>query len=367
MGIFSNTLKILGYSANSGLSRSGTLPGLTAPLASPFGSGYTLDPVIAKDLGLPYGAAVSALDAYKVPAISRGLALYSGTAANCRFVSDDPETPAPAWLNATTDAITPGMRLAALVSDLILHREAVWFVERSGPTAESPIVGALHLPRDVWQMDPAGQVLINGTVMPAANVLYFQSLRPLGLLTAAADSIDHYHDIIRTIRSRSKNPIPMLEIHVTDEYAPQSKGELQKVVDDWTTARQSDTGAVAVTPPGITLIPHTSGNGADVLTEARNALRLDVANFLNLPAAMLEGNSGASGTYENTLQNKDEYLSFSMAEWLLPIEQRLSQPDACAVPVRVDTSGYSAATVTDASGNTGHAVATVPTIEGENP
>lgn len=343
--------KILGYSEQAGFT--GAAGGGMA-LASPFGSAYSLAPVIAKDLGLPYGTAVTALDAYKVPAISRGLALLCGTAANCSFKNAD-GTAADAWLNETDDAITPGMRIAALVADLVLYREAVWFVGRD---TENSITGAIHLPRDLWTMDPLGQVLVGGQVMPAANVIYFQSLRALGLLTAAADTIEQYLDVAATLRSRGKNPIPMVEIHVTEEFAPQNEGELQKVVDDWSAARRSANGAVAVTPSGIDLRMHAATGGSEFLVEARNAARLDVANFLSLPASMLEGNSGASGTYENTLQNKDEYVSLSLAEWTLPIQQRLSQPDVCGRPVVLDTSTFEVSEA--AKGNTGTAVTTNP-------
>lgn len=348
MGIFDKALKIFRYSETSGFANGPLGTGMA--LSSPFGGAYSLAPVIAQDLGLPYGASVTALDAYKVPAISRAMALLCGTAANCSFTNAD-GTEADAWLNTTTDAITPGMRTAALVSDLILYREAVWFVMRDG----EKITAAIHLPRDTWQLDPEGQVQINGITVPPANVIYFQSLRPIGLLTAAADTIETYLDIVRTIRSRGKNPIPMVEIHVESEFAG-TETELKKVVSDWSAARQAANGAVAVTPDGIKLIMHPdTGNGV-ALTEARNATRLDVANFTNLPASMLEGNSGASGTYENTLQNKDEFVSLSLAEWVLPIQQRLSQPDVCGRPVRLDVSGFEV--TAEAKGNTGHAVAT---------
>ena len=350
MGIFSKALDILRYSEQTGITGS-TLGGGLAP-ASPFPSGYQLAPVIAKDLGLPYGASASALDAYKVPSISKALALLTGSAANARVLDDESGDPLPGWINHTEDAITPGMRMAALVSDLVLHREAVWLVGRDG----EEISAAFHLPRDVWQLNAAGQVTIQGKELPAENVIYFQSLRPLGLLTAAADSIEHYHDLVRTIRARGKNPIPMMEIHVTEDFNPEEH-ELKKVVEDWTAARQSENGAVAVTPPGIDLKPHSAPGSGEWLIEARNALRLDVANFTNLPAALLEGNSGASGTYENTLQNKDEYVSLSLAEWITPIEQRLSQPDVFGRRVRMDLS---ALTVVDPRGNTGQAVETQP-------
>lgn len=340
------------YSETSGMP--GGPLGTGMALASPFPSGYALAPVIAKDLGLPYGAAATALDAYKVPAISKALALYAGTVSNCRVLDTETREPVPGWINTTKDAITPGMRMAALVSDLILYREAVWIVTRDGSGEDAPVTDAMHLPRDTWDLNPAGEVTIQGKALPSQNVIYFQSLRPVGLLVAAADSIEHYHDMTRTIRSRGKNPIPMVEIHVTDECTLE-RHEIEQVVEDWATARQSENGAVAVTPPGIELKMHEPTGSGEWLVEARNALRLDVANFTNLPAALLEGNSGASGTYENTLQNKDEYVSLSLAEWTGPIEQRLSQPDVFGRPVTLDVSNL---TVVDARGNTGQAVQT---------
>ena len=350
MGYFNKLAKLLRYSDTAGFTGGALGTGTGTALASPFGGAYNLAPVIAKDLGLPYGAAASALDAYKVPAISRAMALLMGTAANCTFKNAD-GSPAEAWLNTTDDAITPGMRTAALVADLIFYREAVWFVGRDDA---GKILGALHLPRDTWTLDPDGNVLVGGVAMPAANVIYFQSLRALGLLVSAADTIDHYLDVSRTIRSRGKNPVPMVEIHVTEDFNP-DEYELTKVVDDWAAARQAENGAVAVSPPGIQLNMHGDKADTGTLTEARNSVRLDVANFFNVPASMLEGNSGASGTYENTLQNKDEFISLSLAEWILPIQQRLSQPDVCGVPVVLDTSTF---TVTEETkGNTGSAVA----------
>lgn len=355
MGFFSKTLNLLGWSETSGLPDRFGLTGGT--LASPFGGPFVLAPAIAADLGLPYGAAATALDAYKVPSINKGMSLLTSMAGGCEFEAVDPGDEAPEWLNRTDGNITAGMRLAALVSDLILHREAVWLTLRD--TLDGPITGAIHLPRDLWELNPAGDVVIRGMVDPAprGTVLYFQSFRPIGLLVAAADSIEHYHDLARTVRTRAKNPVHLLDLHLTEDWEGTDE-ELKKVQDNWSEARRADGGAVAITPPGIEANP-VNGSAIDggMLTEARNAVRLDAANFLNLPAALLEGNSGTSGTYENTLQTKDELVSLSLAEWTAPIEQRLSQADALGFPVRLNTDRFTAV-VGDARGNTGTAVAT---------
>ena len=353
MGFFSKTLDMLRWSETSGLPDTFGLTGST--LSSPFGGPYVLAPAIAHDLGLPYGASATALAAYKVPSVNKGLALLSSMAAGCQFVPVNPEDTVPEWLNRTDGNITAGMRLAALVSDLILHREAVWLTLRD--TQDGPITQAIHLPRDVWELTPEGDVAIRGMVAPRGSVLYFQSFRPLGLLTAAADTIEHYHDLANTVRIRAKNPVHLLDLHLTEDWEG-DEDDLKAVQENWSEARNAEYGAVAVTPQGVQA---QAINGAaldgGMLTEARNAVRLDTANHLNLPAALLEGNSGTSGTYENTLQTKDELVSLSLAEWAAPIEQRLGQADALGIPVRLDVSRLTGP-IDAARGNTGTAVAT---------
>lgn len=346
MGIFDKAAKLFRYSDQAGF------PQQTTSMASPFASGSQLAPVIAHDLGLTSDSPATALDAYKVPAISRGMALLTSTVASFELVADEGST--PAWLNETEGALTPAVRMASLVADLVLYRDAVWWVQKD---QAQNINGALHLPRDLWSLDPYGRVMIGGQVSPdQSQFVYFQSLRQVGLLEAAADTIEQYLDISRTIRSRGRNPVPLIELHITEDFAG-TTDELTQAQRDWSKARRAEDGAVAFTPTGIDLKTHTgNANDSEMLIGARNAVRLDVANFLNINAAMLDGNSGTSDTYSNTLQNKNEFLTLTLNEWLTPIAQRLSQPDVCGQVIRFDTSGFDADT--PAKGNVGTAVET---------
>lgn len=335
-------------------------------MASIFSNGSGLAPVIARDLGYTGEMPATVQEALSVPGISRGIALYTTVIAGFPFAAEQDGAPAtvPAWLNHTDDAITPGQRIAALMLELIFHRDAVLWVQREQGT----ITGALLLPRDMWQLDSFGRITFAGQdVSDQSQFVYFQSLMPMGLLTAAGDTIRHYMDLRNTIRSRSRNPIPLIELKVTEEFEG-TNAELVQARDDWSAARRSEDGAVAFTPKGVNLITHTgSGNDSELMIQARNAVRIDAANFLNINAAMLDGNNGTSDTYSNTLQNANEFLTLSLRQWMLPIEQRLSQDDVTppGMSIRFDTSGFDAFTQTDASGNTGTATPTQTPIESE--
>lgn len=325
------------------------------------GSG-TLSPVIAKDLGyLGEGLPASVWQAMAVPPINRAIALLS-TAASQVTIPDG----APAWLRAGTGSISPEARLVSIVQDLIFHRESVVLVTRDG---DGKIAEGIRLPYEYWDLDIVGNVQLNGKAVPdQSQFVYISSFMPLGLLEAAAHTIEHYLDLQQTIRSRSRNPIPLVELHITEEFDGEPS-ELTDALADWTAARQAEDGAVAFTPKGIELKTPGAGLADDgaMLIGARNAARLDAANFTNLPASMLEGANGASGTYENTLQSRDEFVSLSLAQWLRPIEARFNMPDVADTEAAPWRFGDEELTPNDAAakGNLGTAVPPTDTIQGE--
>lgn len=285
---------------------------------------------------------VTMAEALSVPPVSRAVQLYSSVAATFPLETDGGED--ALWLRRTAGALTPGHRTASTVQDLIFYGDSLW-------AADGDTYG--HVPRHLWNIDPDGNI-VDSDSQVQNDVIYFPSLLPQGFLSFGADSIRHYHGILRGILQRSDNPTPITELKVTDptEVDPD---ELKAAQDSYATARRSKNGAITITPAGVDLIMHNVGSdAASMLTEARNAVRLDMANFLNINAAMLDGNSGTSDTYSNTLQNANEFLTLSLSTWLTPIEDRLSQPDVMDSPVRFDTSRFD--TYTNAVGNVGTAV-----------
>lgn len=331
-----------------------TTPGTTAPLGNLFSPSAGLAPIIYKDLGWSgMGMPATMLEALKVPACYRATALYATVLSS--VVPDDD---APAWVSGHVGSITPEARLVAMAQDLMFFRETCLLVNRDGA---GDIIEGVRLPYEAWSLDLYGNVLIQGELVDQSLVIYISSLLPMGLLEAAADTIHHYLDLNNTIRSRGRNPIPLVELHITDDFEGTAE-ELAQTQKNWSTARQAEDGAVAFTPKGIQL--NTPGAGADssMLIEARNAVRLDVANFFNINAALLEGANGASDNYSNTLQNKDELVTLSCNTWLNPIAARLSAPDCAPKPWRFDSSALTAGT--DAKGNLGTATeGDAPAIE----
>ena len=313
---------------------------------------------------LPDGP-VSTGKALAVPPVARAVSLYSTVVATFPLLAAGAST--PTWCTKTAGAVTPGHRWAAVVQDLIFTGASVLWkddVDRDN----RPVNSLSRVPRNRWSIDSAGFVEIDGQRQDSNHLVFIPSLLPQGFLDYARSSVNHYHQLQAAILNRASNPTPLLDLHINDStFTPEpsvkdadgnviEEGEVEEIARKWGEARRSRNGAAAVSPHWLDVKPVGDGK-MDMLIEARNAVRLDVANYLNINAAMLDGNSGTSDTYSNTLQNANEFLTLSLRMFLEPIEQRLSQDDVTpeGTVLKFDTSGFD--TFTDAKGNAGNAVA----------
>lgn len=308
--------------------------------------------------GMPAGILPTVASACHVPAVSRANAMYSVVAAGSPLrPADGSEMPEDlAWINKTWGPITAGKRRATLVQDMFFHNESMLRVARDGGT----IVDAMALPWTRWQYNAAGLVeykASDGSWFEAErqeDFIWIPGLLPISFLDYAAESIAQYQGICKTISQRASSPIPVVELHITEDYQG-TKDELIEVQKQWNVAREAPGGAVGITPRGVTLNVHLGGEDAAMLIGARNAIRVDFANFVNLNASLLDGASGTSDTYSNTLQDANEFLRLSQGIFTLPICQRLSQDDVTPEGLELEWD-FSKFDMTPAAGNTGSAV-----------
>lgn len=314
--------------------------------------------------GLPDGE-VTVGKALAVPPVARAIALTSTVIASFDLAATEGTT--PTWCTQTAGpvasefasaSITAGHRWAYMLQDLAFTNASLLWKDNFDQDFR-PVDGLSHVPRHRWTLDTDGYVLIDGARQDTRHVVLVQGIMPTGFLTYGKSSINHYHQLQTAILNRASMPVPLLDLHINDAQFVPEEGEVEEIAQNWGTARRSPNGAAAVSPHWLDV--KALGDGKmDVLVEARNAVRLDVANYLNINAAMLDGNNGTSDTYSNTLQNQNELLTLTMRMFLEPIERRLSQDDVTApgVKLKFDTSRFDSST--DAKGNAGTAVAPAP-------
>lgn len=232
-----------------------------------------------------------------------------------------PDTEQPSFLYRTDGPLSPWHRLAWTIDDLLFYGWSLWSVNRG---AEDVILSADRVPWDGWDFDDTGSIRVEGQPVDPGGVVLFPGPYE-GLLATAGTTIRAARNTETTWAGRITNPIPTVELHqVTDDML--TDAEIQGLVDAYCAARTDVNGAVVYTPAAVELRPHGQAS-ADFLIEARNAIRLDVANHTGLPGAALDGAlSTASLTYV-TQEGKFSELGEALRLWAAPIEQRLSQDD----------------------------------------
>jgi hypothetical protein len=307
-----------------------------------------------------YGADTVGLDgpvsvgqALSVPAVSRAVDLYTAAISQMTLTASV-ESASTVWLNWTDGPLSPAHRNVQIFMDLFWYRWSCLAVARD---ASGHVSNGVHIPQHLWDFDAFGNIRVEGRPVNQDEVLFIPSFKQLGFLDYAQDTVRHYLSLGRTINDRADNPTPMVGIKVTDDMVADD-AEVEQAMEDWGNARRAKGGATAFIPPGVDVVtPGAEKDDSAMLTDARNAARLDAANFTNLPASMLDGNSGTTDQYSNTLQNANEFLKLSVSLFTRAIEARLSQDDVTPEGVTVSFNTASFDDFTPAHGNAGTATA----------
>lgn len=261
--------------------------------------------------------------AMKVPALVKGRALICGTLSRQPLAKFRGETKvAPeAWMYRTNTQQAPQVRMLWTIDDLIWSGCSLWAVQRG---ARDVILDAIRVPPEWWEVDDDLRILVNGQPVSAEEVVLIEGPQD-GLLTIAADDIRAALAMAKSWADRVEHPLPPTHLETTDPQVQMEPHEVRKLVDDWDEARAR--GGSAYTPYGMRAnYPQTATS--DLYVAGRNAARLDFANFLALPASLLEGSTAtASLTYSTKEGARNELVDYSLSYWATPIEARLSQDD----------------------------------------
>lgn len=330
MGVLDRIFGGTAYSATAMgmLDPVGQISGIVTPWGS---SDATLEPFVYEDI---FGATgiVTRAQAMTVPAVAAARSIILGEIAPkpLRALRDEQLVPVqPAWLQSTKSAQGPIARMMHTLDDWIFYGNALWRTERG---ADSFVQYSYYVPRSAWRINPDGDdVQVRSAAHPSGWVAaddseYLYLPAPFeGLLAVASDTIRGALDIENSWRTRARTPLPGMILQETEDNG-MTPDEMQKWVSAIAAQRRKPDGAVMGIPHKVTAIIAEPG-GTDLLTEGRNAVKLDVANFLNLNPAMLGAAlPKASLNYETQDGTRSEFVE-RMAFWTAPLEERLSLDD----------------------------------------
>jgi hypothetical protein len=278
-------------------------------------------PELANNLPLERSVAMT------VPAVARARNLLVGAIQRYPLRVLDAAGPLadqPTWAYRTNGPVTPEERTAWTVDDLIFYGVALWL--RDNGSNGLPLDARWH-PRADWRIrDGEMEARLAGSAewTELGDDDYILINAPFdGLLNVGARTIRGALSTEEAWVGRMRNPIPLIELKVTDDSQLDAE-EIKDHVKTWATARTGVNGAVSWTPPGMEVVTHGEVK-ADLYTEGRNAIRTDIGSFLNVPTSMMDGSlAEASLTYQTQEGNRNRFQEESIPFWITPIEAALS-------------------------------------------
>lgn len=321
MGIFS------GFKLASGVAGSNVLPfprrSHTVGIASPWSTSDNLEQLLANDLGIPFPVNVSRRVAVRIPSIAKGRALLHSVIATrpLRAFSSGgvPLPEQPTWLYRSDTGIAPRMRTKLILDDILFNEASLLFVARGAGDA---ILDAVHVAYDRWSVNDRGVILIDDKPVSPEQVIWIPGPGP-GLLVQGCELIPAALATDRAWAQRVRNPFPAMVIQHNEDVQLEDD-ERTAMVEAVAAARRNIDGAVMYVPFGLEVESHAAET-TDLFESGRNALRLDFANMLNMPASALDGSvAEASLTYSTQEGRRNDFLDLSVPFWAGPIEDALS-------------------------------------------
>lgn len=299
----------------------------TPSLASPLTEGQLQAIVWADVSGGTYGPLTRAT-AMAVPAVAKLRHKLCSVVARSPLVSmtgDTQDPQQPPWMQRTDSELSPWHRMVWTTDDLLFYGWSLWAARRGALSDGSPLLDAVRVPYDRWDVDANGYLQVDGQQVLSNQAILIPGPHA-GLLNDSSTIIRLAADNLQAAANAARNPNPNIDLHYTGD-EPMKDEDVTALLQVWSDARRGLNGGVGFTNKLVEARP--IGSHLDkLLIEGRNADAVDIARAGGVPASVLDATSaGASLTYETTQGRNQEFLDDSGQFYMDAITARLSQDD----------------------------------------
>jgi HK97 family phage portal protein len=275
--------------------------------------------------------------AMQVPAVARCRNLIAGVISYLPLElykkSTGEELGSPVWLEQPDIRQPRSVTLSATVDSLIFYGVAYWRVTEV-------YADDLRPSRFEWvantrvnaQLNPKGTEVmyytVDGSEVPMSgpgSLITFQGLIQ-GVLQTAGRTIQSALDVERAAAVAAQTPMATGYLKNTGADLPED--HVQGLLATWKASRASRSTAYLTS----TLSYESVGfSPKDMMyNEASQYLATQIARAMNVPAIYISADMNGSYTYQNTVDNRKEFVSYSLQPFICAIEDRLSMDDITA-------------------------------------
>lgn len=284
-----------------------------------------------------YANSVNRLQAMSVPAIANCRNLIAGTIAGIPLelydLASGEELPSPVWLKQPDKRSPLSNTIAWTVDSLIFYGVSYWLVTEvyadDGRPARFEWVqnDRVTVKLDQWNQN-VEYYMINNEKLPMSGVgslITFQSLDQ-GLLLRAARTIKSAIDLELATNVATSTPQPSGYIKNNAGDLPDDK--VQALLNTWRTARQNR--ATAYLTSTLDYVPTSYSPKDMTYNESAQYLATQVARAMNVPTYMIDAEQLKSNTYQNVIDARKDFLTYTLYPYIEVIQSRLSMDDLTA-------------------------------------
>jgi len=272
-------------------------------------------------------------EAMTIPAVARARNIVAGTLASLPlelYNSRDEELPKPRWMKQPDPHSAYGTMMAWTIDDLIFNATAFWqiievYKEDGRPSAFRYINFGRVTPQYNHDSTMVEGYLVDGVRVPnngLGSLITFQALDE-GVLKRGAATIKTAIALEQAAKRSAEEPVPNGVLKNTGMDLPED--QVMNLLARFKSAR--NTRATAYMTSNLEYQPMQFDNTQLQLVESRKAMQTMIAQMMNVPAYLLDAETGGSLTYNNAEGQKRYLVDFSLRNIITVLENRLSMDD----------------------------------------
>jgi HK97 family phage portal protein len=273
--------------------------------------------------------------AASVPAVSQCVQLIKGVIAGIPLEVYSSKTGEeldafPSWVNQPDNRAPRSVTIAWTVDSLIYYGQAFWQVD--SVFADDGRPASFHWvqnSRVTTKLDTMTQevdyYMVNNVRVPDSGVgslVTFQAFDQ-GLLLKGQRTINSAINVENAINVAMTSPQPTGYLKNTGADLPENM--IQGLLNSWKNARNNRSTAYLTST--LEYVPTSYSPAEMTYNDSAEELAAQIARMLNIPANMINAEHNRSSTYQNVLDQRKEFLAYSLAPYINAIEDRLSLDD----------------------------------------
>ncbi len=289
-------------------------------------------------IGTPFGyGPIDRALAVQVPAVNRCANLIKGVIGYLPLElykkSTGAKLASPLWCEQPDIRQPRSVTIAATVDSLIFYGQAFWritelYADDLRPARFEWVANT----RVTAQLNAKGTEILYYMVdqekvpmVGVGSLVTFQGLTQ-GVLQTAGRTIQAALDLEKA--SAVSAATPMATGFIKNTGADMPEAQVQGLLAAWKSARQNRSTAYLTST--LSYEPVGFSPKDMMYSEAQQYLATQIARAMNVPAIYISADMNGSYTYQNSVENRKEFVSYSLQPYVCAIEDRLSMNDITA-------------------------------------